>query len=254
MARSTTLIALGALIAAAMPAAAADLGLPPPPVMEEGPGLSELGTGWYLRGDLGYVRFDEPKEERFNILRPVLGEDRVEETFSAGFGIGYKFLSVFRADVTADYRFDHGLERHFYRRPDEGGPLERVGIRTREGFESTTILANGYLDLGTWHGITPYIGGGLGYAQNRYFAHFRPLNIPGPKRYLNVPEHTANNLAWSLTGGAAVEIGHGFSVDVNYRYVNLGPAHSDIVRLNLAQAKDDLESHEARVGLRYMID
>lgn len=252
MARSTTLIALGALIAAAAPASAADLGLPPPSVVEEGPGLSELGTGWYLRGDLGYVRFDDPKESRIPGLRPILGEEKTEEASSAGFGIGYKFLSVFRIDVTADHRFDTGFDEN-----DSRTLFGDKRLRDEAGFESTTILANGYFDLGTWHGITPYIGGGVGVAQNRYHSHYRPLALdPGPNRQaaLFIPGRTLHNFAWALTAGAAVEVGHGFSVDVGYRYANLGPSHSDIARLGLVTKGEDVEAHEARVGLRYMID
>jgi opacity protein-like surface antigen len=32
--------------------------------------------------------------------------------------------------------------------------------------QSWVGLFNGYIDLGTWHCITPYVGGGIGFAQN----------------------------------------------------------------------------------------
>ena len=43
-------------------AIAVDLLAPWPPPPAEGAAVSELGTGWYLRGDVGYVDYARPKE------------------------------------------------------------------------------------------------------------------------------------------------------------------------------------------------
>ena len=37
---------------------------------------------------------------------------------------------------------------------------------TNKGY---SVMANGYVDLGTYVGITPYVGGGIGIAYSKYF-------------------------------------------------------------------------------------
>jgi opacity protein-like surface antigen len=65
-------------------------------------------------------------------------------------------------DVTADHRFYADFEGQ--------GSLASFGPdsrRDRGKLESTSGLVNGYLDLGNWSGITPYVGAGIGAAMNR---------------------------------------------------------------------------------------
>ena len=101
-------LSLAGMIAAgcASSALGADM-LFPPAVMEAGrPGVVELGTGWYLRGDVGYVDYVTPKDRRDAILDHTFDRTSLKQTWSAGGGFGYKFLNLLRADATVDYRFE----------------------------------------------------------------------------------------------------------------------------------------------------
>src|SRR5688572_16959410 len=91
-------------LCAAGAAQAADL-LPPAPSLE-GSEIVELGTGWYLRGDIGYVDYVTPRDVGFGLptVAPLDGE-RIDKTVSLGGGIGYQFTNWLRADATVDYRF-----------------------------------------------------------------------------------------------------------------------------------------------------
>ena len=37
---------------------------------------------------------------------------------------------------------------------------------THGDFTSAVLLLNGYVDFGTWWGITPFVGAGVGFARN----------------------------------------------------------------------------------------
>jgi opacity protein-like surface antigen len=220
-----------------------------PPMMESSgpPGIVELGTGWYLRGDGAYVDFLKPKD-RAAIVDQTFSTTKLDQTWSAGGGFGYKFVNWLRADVTVDHRFASDFE----------------GTRSLGGFgsqreianlESTTGLVNGYLDLGNWWGVTPYVGAGVGAAMHNLYdftcsAACGPLGAQTTK----VPGRRSYDLAWALMGGVAVDVGGGFKVDVGYRYMNLGEAEMRYPAASAATRGKEIEAHEVRLGLRYMID
>ena len=58
--------ALACSLAAVSAANAADL-LPPPPDLGQDE-VVELGNGWYLRGDVGYIDYASPRDVSFGIL------------------------------------------------------------------------------------------------------------------------------------------------------------------------------------------
>ncbi len=227
-------IALAALAAA--PALGADYRLPPPPPMEgPGPVVSELGAGWYLRGDVGYAVAVNPVVNLsiLGVSTPYTNE-KIEPTFTAGGGFGYKFLNWLRADLTADYRFDTDFTGAL-------GPFPQ-----RATLSGWTTLGNLYLDLGTWYGISPYIGAGAGLAQVhiRDYLDNATMIGTGTDRW---------SFAWALMGGVAVQVSPGFSLDLGYRYLSIANTDLNLAAGITAQAKD-LNSHEFRIGVRYMIE
>lgn len=111
------------------------------------PFYTDLISGWYVRGDLGY---------RINDINSVDAPKPttaffIENAWTLGFFGGYKY-KWFRSDVTLDY----GNAARF--RGDIAGIPEFYKAK----IDSFTLLANVYLDLGTWAGLTPYIGAGAG--------------------------------------------------------------------------------------------
>jgi opacity protein-like surface antigen len=237
-------------LAAAGPAQAADL-LPTAPMLESPDEIVEIGTGWYLRGDVGYVNYAKPKDLGFGVPAVIpLDGVRLEETWSLGGGIGYAFTSWLRADVTVDHRIGAQL-----------GGTRPIGtyadgfVRDQADLESTTAFFNGYVDFGTWAGVTPYLGAGIGVAGNRFTNISReafPVGFP-PERAVLDP-HTTHNLAWALMAGAAVHLGSGFQLDMGYRFVHLGDARTKLDAPGVGFRTDALKAHEFRLGARYMID
>jgi opacity protein-like surface antigen len=62
------------------------------------------------------------------------------------------------------------------------------------------------------------------------------------------------NFAWALMAGAAVDIAPNFKLDVGYRFVRIGDGKTELDAAGFGFKVKPLDAHEARVGVRYMID
>ena len=252
MARLSSFLKVSALacsLAAISAASAADL-LPPPPDLDRDE-VVELGNGWYLRGDVGYIDYATPRDVAFGVpgALPLDGE-RLEAAVSVGGGIGYQLANWLRVDATVDHRFGAELSGT---RPN---PTYAVGaIRDVAEIESTTGLLNAYVDLGSWAGVTPYLGAGIGVAGNRLMDARREAYLLGePVGAAVIDTRTTYNLAWALMAGLAVDLGSGFKVDLGYRYTHLGDVRTRIDGPGAGLKVEDLNAHEVRLGARYMIE
>ena len=100
-------------------------------------------------------------------LRRLSSVSNIDKGFDAaplfGLGIGYTINNWLRVDVTGEYRGKanfHGLDV---------GAIPGGGFADDRYFGSKsewTFLFNGYVDLGTWWNITPFIGAGVGVSRN----------------------------------------------------------------------------------------
>src|SRR6185437_8650685 len=85
------------------------------------------------------------------------------------------------ADVTGEYRtsqaYNAGTSYVNYVPGGAGGTAGVCGDVTAVArcsdfyhgtVQSSVFLANGYVDLGSWYGITPFVGAGVGVAYNRF--------------------------------------------------------------------------------------
>jgi opacity protein-like surface antigen len=145
-------------------AGAADMpwGRGPAVISERGPAEVEIGTGWYLRGDIGFSRATAPSMTLGATSFTGVGRDGA---FVYGGGFGYKFNEWLRADLTVDQISSYGLKHRI-------GSVGCFGVDTctvDQKFDGKVVpvLANAYLDLGKWWGFTPYVGGGAGVARMR---------------------------------------------------------------------------------------
>jgi opacity protein-like surface antigen len=114
---------------------------------------------------------------------------------------------------------------------------------------AVTALFNGYLDLGSWYGVTPYIGAGAGMANLHVHDYTRA--IPAP---------TASGLSssqwkfsWAVMGGVGYSIAPNLTLDASYRYVNFGDVTAPSDDFGSLTLKN-LAAHEVRVGVRWSFD
>lgn len=203
------------------------------------PALLEYGSGWYLRGDIGWVGYSGTAADLVveDVGTASFSHARLNDSWVIGAGFGYK-AGWFRADVTADYRAHSEFE---------GSVLGE--LLSGEATSWSTLL-NGYFDLGSWYGVTPYVGAGIGGA---YHDTTRWRDAAQTTVFAN-----GNNwdLAWAVMAGVAVNVAPHTTLDVGYRYIDLGKPESglDRVLVNSRVRLDNVTAQEVRVGLRYAID
>jgi opacity protein-like surface antigen len=228
--------ALAAMSATAAGAADVRAPLPPPPPFQASV-IEEYASGWYLRGDLGYRINQTSGSSALVGSQPF--NSRFEDSYFLGGGVGYK-MRWFRADLT----FDYGTRANFHAdtavRPDD----------YYAKMDNFAILANGYLDLGTWSGITPYVGGGIGGALVRAMEFQRYTTPSTDPTQVN----SRWNFAWAAMAGVSYNFSSNFLVDLGYRYLSMGDLQTERNVFNNSLTIDDLATHEFRLGVRYMFD
>lgn len=264
-----SVLALGA----AQAAHAADL-LPPPPPIEAPPlrGAVVDDSGFYLRGDLG-VGFNETSGQTSSFAPPATlaslnawyGGTQANESYLIGIGFGYKFNSWFRADLTGEYRGNALYQsKLYYTDPNSpacsGLPAGTCGDNYRGLLNVGLFMFNAYADIGTWYGITPYVGAGVGvaaYSMGNVTDHSMQVPVAGAQVGSGVSDpHTGGNLAWALMTGFSWDVAQNVKLDIGYRYVNMGQISTGTIMCTaqcwFERQQFNLASNDIRVGLRWM--
>jgi opacity protein-like surface antigen len=221
-------------------AKAADLSSPltlPPPIQKATTLVDEFSSGWYLRGDIAYRmnRLDSVT----NAIPPQPTSNRIDRSGLIGVGVGYKW-NWFRTDVTLDYS---GKTKYW-------GDTAALSPDFTSRTDSLTALINIYGDLGTWYGITPYIGAGVGGASlgtSGFSRHSLP-EVPEP------PRRGKWNTAWAWMAGVSYKFAPNWAIDIGYRRIYMGDAISGIDFYGNQLTLSKFSADEIRLGARYMID
>ncbi|WP_159586160.1 outer membrane protein [Chelativorans xinjiangense] len=224
---SLVLVVTGAALAPATSAGAADYD--PPIVIEEAPQYVpvEFGSGWYLRGDVTYSVNDSVYD--FSLF----GEEADNNRFGGSIGVGYHFTDMLRADVNLAYIGDDSFDY------DDG-----VNLVSGENRVLGAIV-NGYVDLGTFVGFTPYVGAGAGLVFSKH-----ELEVDSP--LLNTPPSPPDRqyeFAYTLNAGVNYQVTKNMSLDVGYQYLNSPSLEYLDVSSNTIE--EGVDYHQVKVGLRY---
>ena len=91
---------------------------------------------------------------------------------------------------------------------------------TRPRNPSGWRLLNGYVDVGTWHGITPFLGAGVG-AANVKISNFTDIGVANDSVAFG-DDHDEWNFAWAVYAGLGFEVTEAFTVELAYRYLDIG--------------------------------
>ena len=251
---------MAAALLAASAAHAADYQQPPPVYMH--PPVIEEYSAWYLRGDIGFS--NQQVGSLFNAQYAAFDSvTTVDKGFDSapffGLGIGYNFNDWLRFDVTGEYRGRanfHGLDIG-----SVGGNF--IPDRYTGSKSEWTFLLNGYVDLGTWYNVTPFVGAGIGFSRNT-ISDFSDVGISTcPPALCTSDAHAAAasqwSFAWALHAGFAYKVSRNFTVELAYRYLDLGNAKSgDLITFdgNVFPPMEfrHLTSHDLKLGLRFNLD
>ena len=292
-------LASAAFIAVGSAAYGADL-LPPAPSLEPLPPAAPEFNGWYLRGDIGIATNAESINLK-NTPDPIplgLGSGYLSAGANAAFnnttlsssgfidvGVGYQFNPWLRGDVTFEYR-DGGQFQSAYNINNPGAfgtntPTQFTDFY-RANLSSAIAMANVYADLGTWYGLTPYVGGGLGVANNRLYG----MTDQGVQNYNTAmgaftgssggffSNGNSTNLAWALMAGLDFKIAENVKLELGYRFLDYGKITSggsncingmgtgsgfgstscNAARPNYVSSTSTLASNDFHVGLIWFLE
>lgn len=200
---------------------------------------SASAGGWYIRGDLGYsgwIKGGRPRVSEAGGTREF-DERRFSRPLSYGVGIGYQFNDLMRADLTADFSRD-----------DFSGSAACAGgpCAFKADYSAAGLMANGYVDLGTLAGFTPYVGVGLGatYLDWRDAA-CAGAGCPGQ----SLAGQDGLRFTYALMAGASMDLASNVKLDVGYRFSGIGGGEA--FRSGGMDIRDrGIQKHEFRIGLR----
>ncbi len=224
--------ALGLVLAQTASAMAADLGLPPPPpvaspVAAPAKPCCVQDRGWYFLGYIGTTNYNLGNVDNaaFHTGVPFTHYyDAFESSGFGGIGIGYRLTKHIRFDSTWELRGKstyHGLDSY------NGGSFSGTDQYTAT-YKSWDWMTSLYWDVFCWNGFTPYVGAGIGYARN-YIGAYSDINTPNlGVAYAN--SHAEGSFAWALHAGVAYQVNDRVTLDLAYRYINLGDAISGTIR------------------------
>jgi len=234
--------AAGALAAQITTTMAADMPntLPPPryltPMSDRPAPLFDANFGWYVRADLGYAWGNIGSAQSAPGF-PNPTDSSLGKGFVAGMGAGIK-TKWLRTDITYDYTTAMKYQ----------GTIATPGDVSAK-ITAMSALVNGYIDLGTWYRITPYIGAGAGVAM-LYTSDYVSTLAPPFATGLSAAQW---NFAWAAMAGAGYAITPSLMVDLSYRYINFGDTKTAADASGQMTFKN-LAAQQVRVGLRWSFD
>jgi opacity protein-like surface antigen len=269
------------------PAGRAAVAVPAPMPIPE-----SYGTGWYLRGDIGIGRAKSDISESGQSYG-VSGADFVmtptspfgsspswfnhngKTLLNYGIGLGYHWSKNFRTDVTFDQRnrdqyTGRGTYTYDYQTVSTAADTRVAGkINDDSSLRTRMLLLNGYYDLGSRHGFTPYIGAGIGLARltvsrdvstSEATCDITAEATCVPTEYAAKSSGSnavsAFSFAAMATAGVSYSLTRNTAIDVNYRYVHVnGTDISTTVNgQNSKVTIGNIGDHQLRAGLRWDIN
>lgn len=221
---------------------------------------------WYVRLDGGYDWHGTP--EIFNESGTLLINSSIGGAGFIGGGVGMYLGPRWRADFTYDHAFGAKVK-------GTAGPTITGGlvpdINAEGKLSRDLFLFNAYYDFDFGGRITPYVGGGIGFARHE-FTDGKLWDSAGTVGTIDSSSSTnfaaalMAGVSIALTGGqqcctgtkdVVVSSNRGLMLDVGYRFIYEGETKTgDTHWLNFNQDPkiDDILTHEVRVGLRYNIN
>ncbi|WP_156373941.1 MULTISPECIES: outer membrane protein [unclassified Rhizobium] len=259
-----TPLALAVIVGSVPPAHAADDLLDAPEVTISAAAGGD--AGFYVRGDLGYAGWAGEGTPSLRALNTVAGisdsasfdDARFGKPFSGSLGVGYQFNDMMRADLTGEYfggDYDASGQANF------ACAGEAIGTRcagdARADYRGIGLMANGYVDIATLAGFTPYLGAGLGVTRLDWSdVSLTTECVPGVVACSGAAAATQSlngdsswRFTYALMAGVSYDVTERLKLDLNYRYSQI--ADGDMFGGTDIKGFDDgLSRHEIRAGLR----
>jgi opacity protein-like surface antigen len=215
----------------------------------------------YLRADVGYAWAKDAKI-RDNGSRLICETslcntpgtlNEIGDSYVLGAGVGYRVSPNIRTELALAYRGGFELDQ-----ADAAAPPTTFKGRIR----SLSVMLNGYYDFDVGSPFKPYVAAGIGVARNKVktISATNPAAATLPTFFSDyqLVGTSDTSFAWFLGAGVGYAVGSGLTLELGYRYVDLGdlkiPAQT--VSLNSGPfpydgAKGQLKTHEVTLGFRF---
>lgn len=224
------------------------------PVMAQAEGTKPVGV--YVGGHLGMSieNFSGRKMNDVDSDYSWSPSSKTDSAFSGGVVLGYDFdprLNVpvrVELDYTARSKADVKNSRDF----SEGGNPYSEELKHKVGLQ--TLMLNTWVDIPTGTAITPYLGGGIGFAFIDYTTNYNISDKgAGTDNESNKATKNKTNFAWSLGGGVAYDVTERWTVDLGYRYIDAGKVKATFNSDPgvWAKSKTKVQTHDIQLGVRY---
>jgi opacity protein-like surface antigen len=223
------------------------------------PSLDDF-QGWYLRGDIGMT--NQKVDHLFNVLynAPNTSVSSTGVGFDSGMlfgvGVGFHYNDWIRFDATGEYRGGanfHGLDIVKF----NGVPAGTDEYRATKS--EWLALANVYADLGTWNCFTPFVGVGIGGVYGK-ISNFLDINT-ATAGIAYAEDNAKWNFAWALHAGVGYQVSKNVTIELAYRYLNLGDFASGDLKTytgtnNVFNPMEfhGVTSHDVKLGVRFQFD
>lgn len=218
----------------------------PPVYIDQAPDYVpvEVGSGWYLRGDVAYLPQKSFTNEDFAFTPASYDEN--EDPVFASIGFGYHFNDYLRADLNLGYLPGNKISVGY----DDGTTVASGSLKNY----AWSGMVNGYVDLGTYVGITPYLGAGIGVLRSKrsLSASYSTDNGDDTDDVVMHDNKTQYSFAYTLNAGLAYQVSKNVSVDLGYQYLSAPDAeYVTAESLTSYPIRKGISNHQIKLGLRY---
>ncbi|MCV3207905.1 porin family protein [Mesorhizobium sp. YC-39] len=223
----------------------------PPVYVDQAPDYKpvEVGSGWYLRGDVAYLP-DTSFEDQDFAFTPA-SESESEDAYFASIGFGYHFNDYLRADLNLGYLPGNKFSFSYDDSATAAEPTVASGNLKNNALSG---ILNGYVDLGTYVGITPYVGAGIGIVRSKYdlSASYFTDNGDDTDDFDQHSSKAKYSVAYTLNAGLAYQVSKNVQIDLGYQYFSAPDAeYITAESLNSFPVQKGISNHQVKLGLRY---
>ena len=239
----------------------------------------EIGSGWYLRGDLGYSVQTRGAATSYSVFSAgppstytdtAFNSSNLDSDWSGSVGVGYNITDYLRGDLTFDFTKGTFSGTTSSTAACAGLATGQCASADTQGFDQYGFMANGYVDLGTFVGFTPYVGAGAGVTRVAWKLYNNDVscvsvagNVCGATPATDRTRIGADSwrFTYALMAGVAYDVSRNLKLDMGYKYSKISSgnqARFDTTSIATGatgyQVLDKgFAKHEVRVGLRYSL-
>ncbi len=209
----------------------------------------------------------------YEVTHYTIGNE-TDHTIGGSFAIGYDFSKQFNIPIRTELEYSIYSKAKAEKQYATGAFIPGEVLKDNQTYRIQTLLVNAYWDIKTNTKFTPYLSASLGMAFIKTGfgrSHYNTLdpNDPiwdrvydeweQPDAYNDYGKKTVTNFAWGLGVGVGYEINENWTLDLGYRFMNLGKVKTGTVSLidddgilNTCYTKTNhLYQHQFSFGVRY---